>query len=455
MAKPGWVCSECNQYIAVVFCTCDSKEVFICYDCMESHFLKKAGRTHASYDLAALKDYKTPGYMERREERVVALPKVRKQVSKSVKEVEKCIEEYCTKVDELVALLIKQKEETVELLLKKRWEIEDSLREVEDTLAEDQPNLKTVHGGFIREQLDSGWSHFSLFGYSVNMGNPQLSVTLNITMSASSELGKFPCIFGDKLRLYDLSDKHISEFSLPTSFTQGAVFCLLNNSSVLCLGGEPASTSVHLLDINTREITVMPDTRTPRSYPGVAKVDGNVFVFGSYHPSLASAEKLQLRAETWSDIRDMNEARSCFMPGVYRTDIYLLCLFEVAVRSLEVFNTESETYRDVPVQLPLIDECYVHTFFVGEELMIITSTAHIGRWKMQSSDPMRVCDIEDTSQAIVKTMYVERLGQIVLAHEKAMLSNCPAFVAGNEVFLVNYGRGSLLKVDFEACSVIT
>lgn len=422
---------------------------------MNSHFLKKARKTHASYDLAALKDYKTQGYMERREKRVAALSKVQEQVSNDLKAVDNCIIEVLSKAEELITQITHKKEEIMRELQEKRREIEDSMREVMDSLARDKPKLRSLYGELIREQLDNGCnSDFSLFQYSVDTENPQLRLTFDIKKPIPQDQSEFPCISMDKLRLYDHKNKHIQEFSLQTSFTQGTVFCILSPISVLCIGGEPASSSVGLLDVSTREIEIWPGTYVRRAYPGVAKVGESVYVFGSYRPRLASAEKMQICTKTWSGIRDMSEARSCFMPGVHLTNIYLFCLFEAAARGMEVFNTITECYHSVPMHFPFTEECYAHTFIIRDELMVITSTAYIGKWKIQATDPMLVYKIEDKSQEIVKNTYIHLLDQAVPVQEKAMLSNCPAFVVGNEVFLVNYARGALLKVDFEACKVV-
>lgn len=429
----SWLCSACSRNQAGLFCTCAGSEEFFCEGCIAGHFQKNRGRHHLTYDVAELMYYKIPGYMERREAQMKALPRVREEVGKSVREVDRCIEEYCAKTEELIAGLNRQKAETVELLNRKKGEIEASLGEVEATLAEFQPDLKTVYGEIIREQLDRSTAEFSLFGYELTIAKPETCLTLNIEDSVWKGTRKFPCIYGNMLRLYDIKSKAISSFPLSLSFTYGSVFCLLSANIVLCLGGSPASSSVYQLDLKTQKFTNMPSTNTPRQYPGVAKVKDNVYVFGSYKPNSASCEKLPLPNEPWTNIGTMSEARCCFMPGVYLTDVYLAGLYQVTSRTIEVFSTVNEAFRTLSMLLPSVLSSYIHSFFIGDELFILSGTTHIGKWKVDSVGEMWVSAVYGGGNT---------------------LSNCAAFIANKEVLLVQYTRGTLVKVSMVTSLVV-
>lgn len=429
----SWLCSVCNRSQAGLFCTCSGSEEFYCEGCIAGHFQKNRGRHHLTYDVVELRYYKIPGYMERREAQIVALPRVREQVGRNVREVEKCIEEYCAKTEEFIAALNRQKAETVELLSRKKAQIEDSLGEVEATLAEFKPDLKTVYGELIREQLDRNSADFSLFDYELTITKPETCLNLNIEDSVWNGTRKFPCIYGNTLRLYDIKSKDITSFPLSISFTYGSVFCLLSANSVLCLGGSPASSSVYELSLSTLKFTTLPSTNVPRQYPGIAKVKDCVYAFGSYKPNSASCEKLPLSEETWSNTGNMSEARCCFMPGVYLTDVYLACLYQVSSRTIEVFSTVNEAFRTIPMLLPWTSSGYLHSFFIGNELFILSGTTHMGKWKVGSAGEMWVSALSGGNNT---------------------LSNCAVFTVNKEAFLVQYTRGALIKVNIETSQVL-
>lgn len=428
MTDHGWTCSICAQNPAAFFCMCDRPEVLYCTSCFYSHFDKNvANMHHPSFRISTLPRLKEPGNLGRVQGRISVLQEVRELTQRNLGEVDACIGELTAKVDQLT----KYYSEAVEVLRKNRREIEASLEELETTITEEQPELRSPYGRTMRAYLDRKSTFFELFEYRVNALDPKSLLDVRNQRYSLYEPKLFPSIAGKTLRLYDLVWKESRSFSLSSTFTDGTVFCLLDSSNVLCIGGLPPTASVFLLDISEQKLSARPNMSIARSYTGVIKAGAYVYAFGSYNPHLASCEKCAVASKAWTNLKDMSAARYCFSPALHIDDIYLARAQNA--RAIEVFNTEREAFRTLSFTIPASITDSMATFIVAGELYILSSN-QVAKWKIDSGEEMQTSSI---------------IGGGV------PWSNSPAFVVGSEVILVTFNTGVIFKFNYETKSVVS
>jgi len=420
MEAPRHKCSACPKP-AECFCTCATVEALFCEACFFAHFQASRSKQHSTYPAASLPHFKEEGYLERLQARTVTLPQVRELTLRNLGDVEKCIGELTAEKEKLTKYYI----ETVEMLSLKKREIEASLQEVEATITEDHPDLASPHSKAMRAYLDRKSTSFELFEYRLNAVDPKHLLDIRSQRCSLYEPRKFPVIFGNSLRLYDLVWKEFTSFTLSVKFTTGTVFCLMDKTKVLCVGSDPASNAVYSLNTSDQQLTAMANLNAPRLYPGTIKVGSFVYTFGSYSPNLASCEKFSL-GSNWTNLSDMNAPRLAYHPAVYLNDIYLGDP-QGGNRSIQVFNIERETFRVLPFPIPANIPNHIHAFVIAGELYM-PGDGYMGRWKIGSTAEMQATAINGGFR---------------------FYSNCPAFVVGREVYRVNYSTGALIQLNYE------
>lgn len=426
MEGQGWMCSACSSRAAVCFCMCTGAELLLCDSCFFHHFQKNITGQHPTFPVAILPQIKQPGFMDRLQIRTASLHQVRECALMNIGEVEKCMAELTVKIEEMN----KYYSDMMEQLREKRREIEESLKEVETTILQDIPELNTPFGKPLRAYLDRKSTAKELFQYRLR--DLDLKILLEIkNPTLISECSKFPCVFGNTLRVHDLKLKTCSTFTLAVTFTTGAAFCLLDNSDVLCLGGSPPSNLVYMLDITTQKLQTMPNLNTPRLYSGVIKVGQCVYVFGSYSPNLAVCEKFSLANRVWTNLRDMNSPRFAFQPAAYLSDIFLANP-QGGSRTIEVFNTETEVFRTLQFQVPAQISSNIFAYVAAEELHLAGNSC-VSKWKINSTAEPQV-----TSFPGLPSCY----------------SSSPALVMGSEVYMVVYSSGNLFKFNYQTNSQV-
>ena len=426
MEAPGLVCSACNSNAAVCFCMCTEAEVLFCSSCFSLHSQENATCQHPTFPVEDLPQVKQPGPMERLQVRKDNLPEVQDMALKSLGEVDKCIAELRAKIEELNNFYGK----TVERLTEKKREIEESMKEVEATVLQEQPEFNTPFGRPIRDCLEGKSTWLEPFRYKINDFDP--SRLLNISEPTPLlEISKIPCIAWNSLRIYDIKLKQFTSFNLSISFTVGTACCLLDDEHVLCLGGSPASNLTYMVESTTQKVSAMRNLNTPRCYAGVIKVSSNVYAFGSKDPDSATCEKFPLLDQVWTNLKDMDRTRRCFQPASHLDDIYLAD-HQRNYRSIEVFNTTSETFRNLHFWVPSDLASCITAFVISGELFL-ASLHQIGRWKINSTEEM------ETSPHPAWTYDY---------------SNYPAFVIGNEVYFVTKNP-DLFKYNVETKSGTT
>ena len=435
MASHSWVCSMCHMKGAECFCTCTGAQVLLCDTCYPVHYQKNKVRKHATFPISALIFRHIPGYFERMNARALACPLVREQVLKALATIDCCKAELVAKTETLLAELTRQCKDYVELLQMRRQEIELALKCVEMTLIEDEPILLTTYERILRKYVEKNIVDFTLFEYQLTETSPESLLFLNMQDEpfAFIDLKEYPCFYYSQLKLYNLSEMTCTNSVLSRELPKGTTFCLLDCTSVLCMGGSPATTNVLLFQVPLQQFTELQSTHIARAYSGTVRVDAYVYVFGSYNPHSPAVEKFSVKERQWTQINPMNAARCCFFPGVHLREIYLTSPYPTHNRSIEVFNTVKDTYRTLPFQLPASIDGYVSAF-VKEGVLFVIADSQLARWKVGSHEEMSVSAVKKGS---------------------APLSNCPAFVLGREVLLVDYSGGKLMRYSLDSNVVLS
>lgn len=418
------LCSVCGKKVTATICICTSVVTLLCDTCCE---ISKTSQ-HFTYPVTLLPDFEKPGFMEKLQARTIAFGEVKELTRKRIEVVDQGIAEINATIEEWV----KYCRDTIDNLEELKSQIKTSLTEVERTIMEEQPDLKMPYSQIIRSFVESNSVNPWLVEISCNLANPESFIIVKNQANTQYGISDFPYLHGNTLHLYDLCSSKTSTISLSTCFTAGTVFCLLTDHTVLCLGGYPPSSSVCKLDLSSKQLATLPGTKTPRSYPGIAKVGDYAYVFGSFSPLLATCEKLSLSDEVWAHLGDMNTARCCFTPGVHLKEIYLVGPYG-GNRSIQVFDTQNDTFRTLSFQLPASIASYTTAFAVAGELYVLGGYL-LGKWVINSGKEMQVSATTGRS---------------------APLSNCPAFLVDNEVLLVNYSRGALFKLNFMTKTVVS
>jgi len=419
------MCSACSSKAAVCFCMCTGTETLLCESCFFLHFQKNITGQHPTFPVTILPQIKQPGFMDKLQTRTASLPQVRECAVRNIGEVDKCMAELTCKIEELNKFY----SDMMERLREKKREIEESMKEVETTILQEMPELKTPFGKPLRDYLERKSTSLELFQYRLSAFDPKSLLEI-MNPSLISDYSKFPYVFGNSLRVYDLKLKTSTAFTLAGTFTTGAAFCFLGNNDVLCLGGSPSS-NVYMLDISTQKLSAMPNLNAHRQYPGIIKVDLCVYVFGSYSPNLASCERLSLTNRVWTNLKDMNSPRFAFQPAVFLSDIFLANP-QGGSRTIEVFNTERETFRTLSFQVPAQISSNICAFVVAEELYLAGNSCAC-KWKINSTIEPQV---------------------IAFPNWLNCYSNSPAFVIGSEVYLVPFSTGNLFKFNFQTNSLV-
>jgi hypothetical protein len=185
----------------------------------------------------------------------------------------------------------------------------------------------------------------------------------------------------DQVELFDLKSQQSSKNSLPVNFEDGGSFIQIDRHTLLCLGANPASTSVYALGLPSLQLTSLQPLRTPRAAAGVATAADFMYVFGGVN--LKSCEKYRVAAGQCLPLGSMREERCHFTPCTFQSLIYLPC--PRTTLCIETFSPEAEAFHVLPVFLPSqMLEIDSISFVANGELCILTDNKQMGRWKIQS-----------------------------------------------------------------------
>ena len=177
------LCLECGMRTAELFCTCTDPETFLCEQCLPKHSKKRSRTGHPTWPISDLLSYKDPRYFDRQE----AFPTIQAQARQGVTEVDRAVAEYSALVERVIKEIRTSSNRVIEQLKGIKTtlsaDVESALEEVERTLAEQQPLLRSKYGGVFRALVEKP-APFQLFLFSP----PTCSVSTESLLTLESHL---------------------------------------------------------------------------------------------------------------------------------------------------------------------------------------------------------------------------------------------------------------------------
>jgi len=147
-------CSVCFSNNVAYFCTCTVPESCLCGLCSLKHILKITRDGHALRPISLLQQYQNPLFLTR----CAALPFVYQQTSNWVDDLETVITEFTQQVQTITAALTALSREKTAQLRQLKAElaagVAEAFEEVERTLGEEKPQLRSRYGAEIRAMVE-------------------------------------------------------------------------------------------------------------------------------------------------------------------------------------------------------------------------------------------------------------------------------------------------------------
>ena len=432
------LCSSCTSIPATMFCLCDPQPVLLCTNCFPSHFTKTPSRIHHPYPIQAYSSRSIPGYFSRLEKRSSAIPPACQELRKNVTTVDECVSELGRRADALISAIREyvqtETDKLQRLKAQLQREVDEAVGEVERTLYEDDPGLRSKYGPILRT-CGEDLSQLSLFSYQVTDSLHNLPAVLKLTDTsgtlATDPAPVIPLIHGNSLQCLNLVTGGSVSAALAVTFSNSTVFCLIDADTVLSAGGKPSSTSAYCIRISTGETTPLPPMLVPRRLPGVLKHAGFVYLFGGSdgNKQLSSCEKLSIAEKAWKPLPDMGYPRGGFSPCLFGEDVYLADV-KREHRMLETFSIPRQTFTPHPLSIPPSLSSNSVGFLFEGELVIFTVDKQIGRWRVNGEGGFRVAKVamKDTASG---------------------LSNVPPVRVGREVVWARWKDGGVVRFNVD------
>lgn len=400
------ICAHCSSS-AHLFCACTSPETLLCTkSCYDTHCQLHPGSQHSPLSFDQLKYHKIPHYYDKLQVRQRNFPRIKQEIRKNVQEIDTAIQLFTKEIDIIRTELTNYAEKVVTELkdMKEKlwWESERALEEVQNTLPEHEPTLKTRYGALIRK-LTSISTSSPLFSFTLQTSPfvPNSLVSLS-THLASLQDSILATVIRNDAVLYDIETEQVTSHPLPVYFRMGGSYVRMDRDHLLCVGAWQPSAGVYDLDLITLELDAWPSLNTARCAPGVYQVGSSIYVFGGFttHGThLTTCEKMHLADKQWSLLRSQMAYPRCgFTPCEYHSLLYLVSSTN---RAVETFDPKTDTFALLQVQLPegLETNRFSVAFIVGGELCLLNISKQIARWKVDREAEFRLGRTETSSNS--------------------------------------------------------
>lgn len=239
---------------------------------------------------------------------------------------------------------------------------------------------------------------------------------------------------GSQLRIYDLMEtKTVSSSSLPRCFSLGTMFCMVEPTKLLWIGGwDPDSNEVYWLDLDSNQISAAAVMPLALGYPGVIRIGKWVYTFGGHSQrKLCESAKYSLENNSWTVLSPMSIPKFAFSPCLFQSDVFLLELCEY--QGAEKFHTQTETYTSLSVALPSVLTSSFNVL-VGREMLFLTSERKVWKWNVETG-------VVAAGKFACETV------------QPHLVSSCPPVYRGNCVYFVEYTQGQLLTFNLISASL--
>lgn len=418
-------CSLCTTAVATSFCCCSRTETLLCQACIQAHFAKGPGRLHQVLPLQAFGPHKAPGYIERLQQRTVAIESGKATLLSNLEAMDRCIADVTQKVNEVIQVIWDYGQTTVAELTEKRRKLEESMKlsiaEAEGSLYEDTPNLQTPLSGLLREYTESNHSSLQLFSYAIS---PQVLPTplpslLTYSLSTNPAVpDKLVRLYKDSLLILDVLTGVKQEFHLPVSIYPIHRYCLISSISLILVGGK----ETFFISLSNADISKLQPPNVGHFHPGMLAVKQEVYVFGG---NCSNCEKLSIDL-VWSNLPNMRQERHAFSPCLYEMEIYLASSDS---SDIEIFSLNTASFRLFPISYPAIKNNSI-SFIFDKTFTIITCN----RQKAE-------LDLGTGSSFVINTLALRETNNILHSHSPVVI--------GKKVYWFSAFTGDLTTYDIE------
>lgn len=427
MDPENTVCGLCIQRLAELFCVCTDPETLLCRNCFIDHLTKSPELEHKTRPLDQLRYLKIPQYYERLKCRRENFPMVREAALKGIEKVDEAIRDYSAKVEWTIRELTAYSKVVVEQLSQMKAELvretNAAIEEVERTLAQDPVPFNTKYGPVLRD-LTEVFRPFQIFSFAAKAINPESILPVDFRLCDPREMLQpgFAAIYLSSLFLYNPSISSTTKHPLSINFSIGGSYIELDKNSIMCTGGDPATSAVNSLDLSSFKFTPLPALTTARKGLGVGRAKAVFYVFGGRDGSahdLIECEKWEIGGMNWTTAGSMNHPKAYFTPCNYNSVIFLASSWDASSRIVEKFDPEAETFTDLSVSLFTETISYTTSFIAYGELFLLTDKKQLACWKIDSEATFRVmttngaCDSSRQPRIIGSQVLLANKGTVV------------------------------------------
>lgn len=430
-------CSVCKRRPTVTFCTCSNPETLLCEQCCAPHITKTLGRVHVNLPIACYGNHKQTGFMERVQARSAELPMRVETLRQNLIKADECIALFTEKVEWLVYRVIAEAREItnelIELRRKLERDINTAVQEAEATIFDSEEPKICPLGKLLRNPAIPV-DQLAVFSYKAEA---YFSLPLRnfITYSLQNNSPIVSAIAGNTLKVHDLATGAVTEtFTLSREFSEGTVFCSIDNTRILCIGGwNPCRKEVFWLH-NSTQVSAAADKHITVSCPGVILIGTYVYSFGGYNKQekLRESEKYSINENNWKLISPMSVPKCAFTPCRYASSIYLIELCRYL--GSEKFDIPSETYTSITVPLPSSIVTNSYNALIGKEMVFLSSDMKVRRWNLETG----------------KLVSANLTGVLP---DQNMITNVSPVCWGNKVYFVQSFTGNLVTFDLLASTL--
>ena len=216
-------------------------------------------------------------------------------------------------------------------------------------------------------------------------------LSLNITREVCAYLGPHAFLASIAINqrlvtVFDLETGFRSQVAVKQEFLPCITYCSVDEFSLLVVGNKYMSDLVQRVSLLTGDITAEAPMLEGRIWPGMVVTGDFCYVFGGNpQNALTSAEKLHMATHRWVQVPPMPTPKMSFTPCAHGSEVFLP-FTNSSELPVEVFSTDSEQYRLLPLLLSV--KCFgtVTTIVAGELVHLLTYSEEVGRWRVDSRE---------------------------------------------------------------------
>lgn len=434
-------CDICPELSATHVCRCRGKEARFCAVCNSNHLLKDMQVQHLNMPVEV---YEKQRMSERSQAQIAQAEKLQRKrflLLRALLSVDQFTNELSIETENIIKAIRAR----TQLILQNLQE--DKVRTIRTIEAAFEEAEKVVNGDapppvneLVRWLVDPGAPNEMVSGFTYSFED-QADVLnsfckyafLKFKLPTELPSAFIPAICKGTLELYDVNTRRVANtYKLAKEFSLGTVFCPLDQTRVLCIGGggglTPYQRVCYEVNANDGSLKAAADMQQARGWAGVVRVGQWIYAFGGNNPRITAAEKYSIIGNQWNQVPSMSQPRYSFNPILYKTCIFLIEQYQFT--SAELFNLASETYSPVNISLPATG-CHAMSFPLQDKIVFLSREMLVWKWNI-------VDGITSASELEGNTVW------------RYIYSNCPPVIRGYNVYIVLQETGKVVVFDISS-----